>query len=59
MAGVEVLKYTPEKMVTVRITSPTKVRGKHLPLDKKIEVSEADAYELFIAGKAEKSSGKE
>lgn len=59
MAGVEVLKYNPGKTAKVKITSPTRVRGQHFAEGKVIELSESDAFELLIAGKAEKFTGKE
>lgn len=59
MAGVEVLKYSPGKTAKVKILSPTRVRGQHLAEGKIIEVSESDAYELIVAGKAEVYRGKE
>ena len=54
MAGVEFVKYTPGKTMRVKITSPTRVRGQHFSEGKIVELSEADAYALLVAHKAER-----
>ncbi len=54
MAGVEFLKYTPGRTMRVKITSPTRVSGKHFDEGTLVDLSEQDGLELIIAGKAVK-----
>ena len=49
---VEQIKFTPGVVRTVRITSPTRVRGQHFDDGAVIDLPEQFAHELVMASKA-------